>query len=1294
MTFIYSFGTFCGNFLRNWTIIFMFLLIQKLFLIFKMTPNPCNTSFFSNKTDLFSEPVPVRDGRYVVRGHVVEVKDGKQMPHGALQATQLAQQKTRLELEAWKNEMPGKYDYENRYNDYSNGLANGGILYAMNEFRDDGKLYSAQPTFDPYGTPGNRGGYGTDGQIGERTENGPVSDALTMAEQEKLRTDAIAKSGPKLAFINDESHKEPPEGALPCIMGRDSPGGSVTSLDSLDELPSKGQDSVAFSRSGIIAKGGRDAIKSAGKRRVTFSDSIEFDDGVTGQLVTEEKQSTKVYTMLYARNVNNYYNMPSTSSASLSGHSGASQKGNKYALVTSVAQTGTEQSNTSTAYSAVKSVGKESSVVTVVHSDQPKPKPVALGSNYPTKPEKIQFSSRQEDLSKEVPLRLENFDKDTEKVKNGSDVVSDQELNDSLEVIRDSLDEKDEYVASALVTQKDDEEYKESSAVTWTIGSSSLRDSLDRYVKSTAETTAEELIDEVASSDGRVGERSTGFVSGPIGETTEGFASDSIGEMKTGFVSHPQEERESAYPKAGHMAHPSRVTSGYQFYQPLHTYAAPAMVTSPHFYHNSGHVYSGLHVSGQEAFHQNFPYPFYTSAGLVGMSPASQEQLGLERAPIPYASKLTATDFRVEGREVVQSIDPQISPVQGAVSAPSAGHAVNSEPTCTGATGPKEAGTLRAEIKTGTNNKPVTSRHKHSSSPTSTASTTSSNTRSPRSLIPRPPATRKSGRGRVHPGSHFRKQITARPRKAVYNHPAASHGGQSVKSNRLGTQNNEKNQAERAVVRQNSPSTRSGNSQDGRAHSKRPNDSKADNTDHDGIIEGIKRNMEMMNMRARTTAAEEQHQRLLDSLRLEFGDGKREKLSQQASLVYGGSHRAEDNMSDKNAMKQDAATRRVHHPRVGSAGSRVGRLPAGGGVRMVPVDENSYQATGFQEMRPSAGDNMRIDPGNNEKYQTIRSQGSRPLSGISSRLESTGEDSYQPAASQQDRPVGGSVRMDFANDNYHPGFVQTVLGDEVKGIVEGNSGPGMNQRHFFEERRHDFPTSTVGHSTSAATTRQEREGPIQARGITLHEREESDVKRSISLDKTPTDDEINHLWAHVRSYLHGGNTKSVGSDSCVNRVDVRRSRTRTSSSQQALVQRTAPQQNARGSQLNGQQFLEVPPQGGGSTLGGLRRYGSHEVLRRNSSSDSLSFKRSPLLQHRASRNRRPQGPTGRPPLPRQSECKPSPSQAGPSASVSTRGNIFPIRGDVFPFMASISVLTQHSVHCWECGTEEESDDSM
>ena len=960
-------------------------------------------------------------------------------------------------------------------------------------------------------------------------ENGLVPDTWTVAQQEKLRADAIAKSGPKLAFINEESQQEPPEGALPCIMGRDSPGGSITSLDSLDDVPQltglgKGQESGAFSRSGIITRGVKEA-KSAGKRRVTFSDSIEFDDGVTGQLVTEEKQSTKVYTMLYARNVNNYYNTPSSSSSSTTGNSGMSQKGNKSTVLTSASPTGTEVS------SAVKP--PEASVVTVVHSDHPRAKPVPLESQQ-TKPEKTPLSSNQENRGKEPGEPIDE-----------TDVISDVELNDSLEVEKDSLDGEENLLHKV---RPNDLQCDESRAVnrTTTVSRSAVKDSLERYVKTTGEIPADEPIETVPSSDGGL------------------------------------EERKPVYSKPGYVITPSVVTSGYEYHYPFNSSAVQAATTSPHLYHHSAQVYGGVQIASQGTFHSNFPYPFYTSAGSV-----LQEPHQIESSPFSLTSHFSTTNYRPEGREVAYLTSPLEIRAPESVSSSSsstviAGRTFSSNTPAI--TEVKDGGSRWVESKNETN-KAATSLL--TSSPSSTASTasTTSTSKSTRSLIPRPPATKKSGKNRFHPGGLQRKQITAHPRKANVNYSAVSDSEASA--------NNRNTQREYAGERQTSDSKRTESSRNGtkRIHSKRANSNeKTNSADHDGIIESIKRNMEMMNMRTRTTAAEEQHQRILNSLRLEFGDGRQ---VQQEPAVYGG-----DAAAEHHVKTQDPASRRVHHPRVGSAGSRSGRPPAGFSVKMDLVDDDNYQL---------------------------------------------GFDGYP----SRDKPVEKSV--------------QRVATDGARGVVQKSSyEPVTNQQFAYDDRRHEYSTSTVGHSTSAATTGQERERPLQAKGSTLYEREDSDQKRSINLDKTPTDDEINHLWAHVRSYLHGGNTESVGSDSCVNRVDVRRSRTRSSSMQQVYNPRTAvPRQNPPGSQLVNGQHLGVPPQTGGSTLGGLRRYGSHEVLRRDSSSDSLSFKRSPLLQHRASRSRRPQkhvhGQNGRPPLPRQHEYNPSPSQAGPSASVSSRG---------------------------------------
>ncbi|KAL9969053.1 hypothetical protein ACROYT_G021217 [Oculina patagonica] len=1106
-----------------------------------------------NGTD--KEPIPVvRDGRYVVRGHVVEVKDGKQMPYSAPQTTIRPQQ---AGSEVWRNEMPGSYDFQSRYKDLTINHTNSGFLYAMNEDR----LYSMQPAIDPYAAPSafqHTGHYETDEKISDGMENGQVPDTWTMAQQEKLRADAIAKRGPKLAFINEESQKEPPEGALPCIMGRDSPAGSVTSLDSLDEIPQatgpgKEQESGAFSRTGIISRGGK-GTRSAGKRKVTFSDSIEFDDGVTGQLVTQEKQSTKAYTMLYARNANSYYNMPSSSSSSTLGHLGSSQKASK-----SVSQTGTEQNSSSSASSVNNTFGKETSVATVIHCDYPRAKPVPLESPV-TKPEKtlVVVSSNQENRVKEIAEQKEE-----------ADVVSDLELNDSLEVAKDSLDEEDDRSVNGPPKDQDDLQYEESSAVNWTasLSSSSVKDSLERYVQSTAEITAEEPIETFSSSGGGL------------------------------------EEREPVYSKPGYITNPSFVTSGYQHHHPFNTSAISPATTSPHFYHHGTQVYSGAHVPSQGTFHPNFPYPFYTNAGssLIGAGTAYQQPphqpQQIENSPIPPTSHLPATNYRLEGREVAYPIDPQgIAALDVAASPPTVntGYALNSQTA--GNAGLKDGGSQWVETKNETN-KALSSRQKITS-PSSTASSASSSTtsRSTRSLIPRPPATKKSGKSRFHPGVLHRKQVSVRPRKANHNHSAVSDSGHSVKTTNAST-NNRNSPTERAVERQNSSSKRTEHSRNGtgRTHSKRANSSeKNDSNDHDGIIESIKRNMEMMSMRTRTTAAQEQHQRILNSLKLEFGDGRK---TQQEPAVCGGTDKEEGIVAEHHPKPQDTSNRRVHHPRVGSAGSRSGRPPTGISVKLDLVDDGNYQP---------------------------------------------GCDGYPNSG----KPLAKRT-------------VQTGLSDATKGVVQ-KSGyePVMNQQFVYEDRRHEYPTSTVGHPTSAATTSQERERPLQARASTLYEREDSDLKRSIALDKTPTDDEINHLWAHVRSYLHGGNTKSVGSDSCVNRVDVRRSKTRSSSIQQVFNPHAVPQQNSRGSQLFNGQNLGVPPQTGGSTIGGLRRYGSHEVLRRDSSSDSLSFKRSPLLQHRASRSRRPQkhahGQNGRPPLPRQHEYNPSPSQAGPTASISSR----------------------------------------
>lgn len=152
------------------------------------------------------------------------------------------------------------------------------------------------------------------------------------------------------------------------------------------------------------------------------------------------------------------------------------------------------------------------------------------------------------------------------------------------------------------------------------------------------------------------------------------------------------------------------------------------------------------------------------------------------------------------------------------------------------------------------------------------------------------------------------------------------------------------------------------------------------------------------------------------------------------------------------------------------------------------------------------------------------------------------------------------------------------------------------------------------------------------------------LKQSIALDKTPTDDEINILWDRVRNCLHHKDTQSVGSDSCVNRVDVRRSRTQeppyTDYYDNALRESSLAR-TGRASSIAG--------------LGSMRRYGSHEILRRYGSADNLSHHRQqPLLQQRAQRSR--QSTQGKPPTVPRQPFAPMASRQTPTATMSTRGN--------------------------------------
>jgi hypothetical protein len=119
-----------------------------------------------------------------------------------------------------------------------------------------------------------------DQQPGDVSE--PTDTAAEQREQEKLRSEVVGRIEPKFAF-SDET-KDITAGVLPTTVRRNSPAGSLTSIDSLDSVPDDEVEAMpASTRSpiaGIIRK--RNKVKRDG--RVTFNENVAFSDGVVGTL--------------------------------------------------------------------------------------------------------------------------------------------------------------------------------------------------------------------------------------------------------------------------------------------------------------------------------------------------------------------------------------------------------------------------------------------------------------------------------------------------------------------------------------------------------------------------------------------------------------------------------------------------------------------------------------------------------------------------------------------------------------------------------------------------------------------------------------------------------------------------------------------------------------------------------------------------------------------------------------------------------------------------------------------------
>ncbi|XP_028413991.1 uncharacterized protein LOC114536849 [Dendronephthya gigantea] len=163
------------------------------------------------------------------------------------------------------------------------------------------------------------------------------------------------------------------------------------------------------------------------------------------------------------------------------------------------------------------------------------------------------------------------------------------------------------------------------------------------------------------------------------------------------------------------------------------------------------------------------------------------------------------------------------------------------------------------------------------------------------------------------------------------------------------------------------------------------------------------------------------------------------------------------------------------------------------------------------------------------------------------------------------------------------------------------------------------------------------------------------------LDKTPTDEEINHLWETVRTCLKHEQPQKAASDSVVN---VRYSR---SDSGPLVGNHYLIDGNAWAAKPNGSDSETRYSRGTGSTY--FRRQGSLDSLQRRGSTESSVYttpKRGSLLQHRNSTSERRIAPrnshAGRPPVNPQylhSLRGPQTSSRGPVKSNTTKPDVRP-----------------------------------
>ena len=1285
----------------------------------------------------------------VVRGHIVEIQNGQQVPQqgtalavGLDEALRLVHNSgtpTQESVPTSANQDP-TLKYRNL-----NGVVGPGHTLGTKHSTCNGDLDPSDSRLMHSAAADTNRGYFHETFSADLNQNpNPLyngvdkfqTEKLRVAEQERLRQEAFGKNAaPKLAFMNYGSNQELTEGALPTTMGRNSPAGSLTSLDSLDEVlrneVATGSVMTPSTQPGIITKTKK--ANSASRRRVKFCDSIEFDDGVVGQLVTHEKQSTKHYINLYNQSLaqqqsgtapesvettsvleqvpsplpsvaaspdssaTSPVSVPRTSSAqnvdrnSPKIRSGIMVKNNG---VTTHVGTWKEPISTKSIPSFDGDMSSNPTGISILKRTTPTQEgnghnKLSLQANSNPRAtvkhtEKPVASSPGTNNSRKQTQRFVNSAPKNQLIHTPSTNIADgKQSSQSTNSIDNSYN--DAHTRTAEINTLDGHWGSTVHTSPLPVGSSgsSIQDSL------------EILSDSLDESDSSAhGPSESCPVSGIIsdGAQVEQFISAS----STICLPAQHSNREvSGGPEAAEYCHGeiSPIDSVPSPFINHVTFASPAGVAIP-AYTNSSNYLPSSHSQQQNFFTSESRQTCASDSSMGKYGGTSLQQEGNVKCQISAASTVEDDEsttaplqYNVVSNNALyaQNWHPRSAAISTGASRMYS-HSVVSVPAVTL---PAEPVPLHSPVLEQTTTKPSLSsqivpsqdqpvsgaRIVGSSSKVSDSGQANQGLFKPSSTV----STAEKQMSKVTQTTHSSSSsnVTLNPSKQDLPQPLSTvQGSDTVPSNFVDNKTNNKmawfvdgsehapfsefipnenqnlnynvqTKPERTSnfatgktrmlqkgsaikkpptgakpINAKQPTTRLARDKTGkqisrkkapihniRAKSSSPRhtqrevrvNKKDQNTvldDDDQVMKSIVEDMDKISLQSRLNSAQ--------SLMLSPGPGQggHDHGNAQCTPVNLLQPAEYDNQLHHDSQPPSrihSASRRVHNPGSVSSTLRT-RQP------LAQQNSSSLSYNSESQRRVHASERRTVTDSGPSYLQRSQSAGY-----VSSRLGTPGY------LSRPDSHQGGHVMYPKASqsNNRTSAYVPYTAG------VEAWSGSNAPQVSMQASRTQHVNYSPPSH-----------------------------LKRSVSLDRTPTDDEINYLWDRVRVCLNNKSTQSAGSDSCVNKIDVRGSRT-ASGPVMPGYQHTAPYGYVKG-------LMSATPTAGFNTIATptFKRYGSYDGLRRYGSNDSINMRRSSLLQQRAARAAGQQNI--KPPLPgqqyhQQQQFSPAPSRQGPAQTASTRG---------------------------------------